>query len=119
VLTTYYAHFDIDTSIMDWTNILYVELYRNNGTGSTSWFLVDSRMYSAGANLTNQTMFFDYAMPANYDLRILIYYLNVPGALVATVTAKACTYDQISAGTEYDATAGPGASVLFQAMEAP
>lgn len=117
VLTTYYAHYDVDTTAMDPSDLLYVELYRNNGTASTSWTLVDSRVYSSGATLSNQQMFFDYAMTLNYDLRILINYLF--GITYATVTAKACTYDQITAGTEYDATAGAGAAVLFQAMEAP
>lgn len=118
-LTTYYVTFDIDTTIMDWSNILYVELYKNNGTGSTSWTQVDSKMYSAGATLAGQQMSFTAAMALNWDLRILIYYLNTPGGLTATVTAKACTYDKITAGTDVGLTGGASNGVLFQAMEAP
>ena len=117
VLTRYFAHYDVDTTNMDASDILTVDLYRNDGVGSTNWSLVDSKQYSAGAVLSDQQMFFDAALDTNWDLRIVLSYLL--GGLLATIVVKACTYDKITAGTEVSLTGLASNGVLFQAMEAP
>lgn len=120
VLTTYYAHFDVDTTDMLPTNTLYVNLYRNDGVSSTTWTLVASTSYGDGLTLSDEQLSFAYAMVADWDLRVVITYDSAPPfGERASVVVKACTYDQITAGTEVALTGVGGNSILYQAMEAP
>lgn len=120
VLTTYTVHYDVDTTSMDPSNIVTISIYRNDGVGSTNWTLVAYDTFGSGVSITDSTQSFDYALAANFDIRIVITYETVPLTLQrATITAKACTYDKITAGTEAALTNGAGNSILYQAMEAP
>lgn len=120
VLTTYLARFDVDTSFMNVANTLYVYLYKNNGTGSTSWTLVDSRSYSAGQVLTNEILQTSSAMTLDWDLRLLITYQTPPTSPErATVVARDVTYNVITAPLSIDATLNADDAVIYQAMEAP
>jgi hypothetical protein len=119
-LTLYTARFDVDTRFMNVANTLIVRLYKNNGTGSTSWTLVDTRTYSAGQNLTNETLDFNAAMTLDWDVRLLINYQNPPTSPErATVVARDVTYNVLTGATEVDATTNTSDAVLYQAMEAP
>ena len=116
-LTTYTAHFDVDTSGDSGAGLVVVRIYRNDGTGSTNWTEVASRSYSSGDTWTDEQPSFDAAMDANWDLRIVMDKPSGSGWISTNVTAKACTYNKITAGTETSLTSPAGSQLLMQAME--
>jgi hypothetical protein len=119
VSTAYTANFDVDTTAMLGTNTLHVSLYKNNGTGSTSWTLVASHSFGSGVN-TSWWLAFNAAMALDWDCQIQITYQNVPAVgQKASVVVHTLTYPQITAGTETDITTAAGNAIIFQAMEAP
>lgn len=119
-LTTYTAKYDVDTTDMAAENTVYVDLYRNDGVGSTSWTLVGSRSFGSGVNTTNNTISFNAALADDWDTRIVISYETAPsGPAKAHITCQQMDYNVITAGTETALTTAAGTGILFQAMEAP
>jgi hypothetical protein len=112
-LTTYKVTYNVDTSGLT-SGLLRVRIYKNAGTGSTSWTQVSSRAYDAGLVLTGEVQSFDAAMALNWDIRILLDYTSGSGASVHASTA---TYDKIVAGTATTLTPA-GSQLTVQAREA-
>jgi hypothetical protein len=96
--TRYTVKYNVDTTGMT-SGLLTVTLWKNLSTnGSATWIAVASAQYDIGGTWTDETLFFDGAMAANYDLKIVV--TKTGGGPFAVVTAKACTYDKITAGSE-------------------
>lgn len=114
-LTTYHVTYDVDTTVMV-DGQLQVAIYKNNGTTSTSWTQVASAIYDIGGTWSGEVLSFDAALAANWDIRILVSKVGGHVGFGATVTAKACTYDEITAGTENTLTPA-GSSLTVQAVE--
>lgn len=115
-LTTYKVVFDVDTLLLDVGVIMRVRVYKNNGTGSTSWSQVASANYDSGLSLTNQVLQFNAAMAANWDVQVVVSYTATPFTN-GTVTCKRVDYNKITPGTETDITTAADAAILVQAAE--
>lgn len=119
VLTYYFANYDVDTTTMNPANTLFVNLYKNNGTASTSWTLVGTQVYGPGSVITGDFLYFSAAMTLDWDVRLVISYQFAPTSPQrATVVAHNVTYNVLSGATTVDATANTDDAVVYQAMEA-
>lgn len=116
VETTYYVHYDVDTSAMSPGKILYVKIYKNAGVSSTSWTEVASAQYTDGITATDEILSFTAQLPVDYDVRLVITYSDTHPPL-ASVVADRVTYDAVTLGTEETLT-GTGSALLVQALEA-
>lgn len=97
-MTTYTVHYDVDTTGESVGGLLRVHVYKQAaGTGEPN-ILVGSRSYDQGGSWTDEQIPFADGLGANYELKIVMD--RPTGWTVATVTAKACTWDMLSAPTE-------------------
>jgi hypothetical protein len=120
ISTNYTGYYDVNTVDMDPANTVYVDFYRNDSAGSTTWTLIGGASYGSGINTTGIPFPFTAALGANWDIRMVISYAFTPSPTFtrATITADRVDYDAVTGGTEVSLTPA-GTGVLYQAMEAP
>ncbi|KKL80814.1 hypothetical protein LCGC14_2001000, partial [marine sediment metagenome] len=108
VETTYYVWFDVEALSIDPSDELFLTLYVNDGTTSTSWTQVARRSWPPGTNLSDQVMSFNATLSADFDLRAVLTYQNgSPGIFFGTITMHG-EDDGSEAGVQYDNVTGTG-----------
>lgn len=127
--TLYECYYNIDATGMDPANTVTVQLWYNDGAGSTTWTLAATRVHDYTHNLTNQKLSATLALGANYDLRLRIVYALDPDAdplnpKRATVTAKTestspagVEYQKPTGGTEYSMTPAAENQIMWTVRE--
>jgi hypothetical protein len=116
-LTTYNVKYNVNTTSLDPTDTLYVEVYYNNGASSTSWTLGGSASYGVGNNITGAIISFNAVLGANYDIRILVHSASGIGSF--SVRGVQVDFSAVTGGTETALTGvGTDDYVIIEAWEA-
>ncbi len=73
--TDYTIGYDVHTADMPEGEYCYLEIYYNDGVGSTNWTLSEiTRHYYAGGYYPNETHTINETLAADYDLRVVMKY---------------------------------------------
>jgi hypothetical protein len=116
--TSYAAVYDVDTSAMLSSNTLYIDVYYNASATGTVWTLAGTASFGSGIVGTGYSVSFNAALGLDYDVRLVLRYLNTPGAASkASVTAQRVDYAVVTGGADTPLTSFADAGVQVQAFE--
>lgn len=101
--TTYTCNYAI-TTMGSSSALRRVYVYKNDGASSTNWTLVGSQTYDQGINALDDSISFEAAMGANFDIKIVFDNPGGSGAVGDELLVKTCTYNKVVSGTETSLT---------------